>query len=80
MLNALIQTVANLGFDASAITKALINVFETIQNGDLSSMQGIGDLFSGLISAVTGISSGDISALFPALLDAITAMLSDFSI
>ena len=80
MLNALIQTVANLGFDSSAITKALINVFETIQSGDLSSLQGVADLFTGLISAVTGISAGDIGALLPALLDAITAMLSDFSI
>ena len=80
MLNALIQTVANLGFDSDAITMALIKVFEAIQGGDLSSAQGIVELFSGLISAVTGISAADISAIIPVVFESILAMLSDFSI
>lgn len=77
MLNTLIQTIANLGFDAQAITTAFNNVIETIRNGDVSSMQGISDIFTGIISALTGASTADINAILSSLITSVIAILSD---
>ncbi len=77
MLNTLIQTIANLGFDAEAITTAFNNVIETIRNGDMSSMQGISDIFTGIISALTGASAADINAILSSLITSVIAILSD---
>ena len=77
MLNTLIQTIANLGFDSDAITTALNNVLETIRNGDTSSLQGISGIFTGVVSALTGASIGDINAVLSSLVTSIVAILSD---
>lgn len=77
MLNTLIQTIANLGFDANAITEAFNGVIETIRNGDMSSIQGISDIFTGIIAALTGATAGDISAIISSLVSSVIAILSD---
>ena len=77
MLNTLIQTIANLGFDANAITVAFNNVIETIRNGDMSSMKGISDIFTGIIAALTGATAADISAILSSLINSVVAILSD---
>lgn len=77
MLNALIQTAANLGLDSTAISDALSRVFTTIQNGDLTSLQGIVDTFSGVVSAITGIDAGSISAVIPAILESIIELIAN---
>lgn len=77
MLNTLIQTIANLGFDAEAITEAFNRVMETIQMGDTSSLAGIADIFTGILSAFTGISAADMSAILTSLVSSIVAILSD---
>lgn len=77
MLNTLIQTIANLGFDAEAITEAFNRVMETIQMGDTSSLAGIADIFTGILSAFTGISAADMSAILTSLVSSVVAILSD---
>ena len=77
MLNTLIQTIANLGFDASAITEAFNRVIQTIQNGDTSNMAGIMDIFTGILSGFTGLEAADISAVVSSLVSSIVALLSD---
>ncbi len=77
MLNALIQTIANLGFDSTAITEAFNKVIETIQNGDMSSLAGLMDVVTGVVAALTGASSADISAIISSLVSSVVAILSD---
>lgn len=77
MLNTLIQTIANLGFDASAITEAFNKVIETIQNGDTSSLAGIMDVFTGIVAALTGASAADIAAIITSLVSSVMEILSD---
>ena len=77
MLNTLIQTIANLGFDAEAITTAFNNVIDTIRNGDMSSIQGLSDIFTGIISALTGASAADINAILSSLITSVIAIHSD---
>lgn len=77
MLNTLIQTIANLGFDAESITTAFNNVIETIRNGDVSSVQGLSDVFTGIIAALTGASAADINAILSSLITSVIAILSD---
>lgn len=77
MLNTLIQTIANLGFDANAITAAFVKAIEAIQMGDTSSLAGIADIFAGVLSAFTGASSADITAIISSLVSSVVAILSD---
>ncbi|MBE6791243.1 MAG: hypothetical protein IKB08_06185 [Clostridia bacterium] len=77
MLNTLIQTIANLGFDSSAITEAFNRVLETIKMGDTSSIAGIMDIFTGVVAAVTGASASDISAIITSLIESVVTILSD---
>jgi len=77
MLNTLIQTIANLGFDSTAITEAFNRVLETIKMGDTSSIAGIMDIFTGVVAAVTGASASDISAIITSLIESVVTILSD---
>ncbi len=77
MLNTLIQTIANLGFDAEAISTAFNNVLAAIRDGDTSSLQGIAGIFTGIVSALTGASAADINAVLTSLITSIVAILSD---
>ena len=80
MLDTLIQTIADLGFDSSYISDAFNNVLETIQMGDTSSLSGIMDIFTGIVAALTGISVADISAIISSLVSSVVAILSDDSV
>ena len=80
MLNTLIQTIANLGFDANAITEAFNKVIATIQNGDTSSISGLMDIFTGIVASLTGLSAADISAIISSLVSSVVEILSDDSI
>lgn len=77
MLNTLIQTVANLGFDANAITEAFNRVIAAIQNGDTSSLSGVMDIFTGVISGFTGLDAADIGAIINSLVSSVVSILSD---
>ena len=77
MLNTLIQTIANLGFDADAITAAFARAIEAIKMGDMTSLAGFSDMFTGVLSAFTGASSADISAIISSLVSSVVAILSD---
>ncbi len=77
MLNTLIQTISNLGFDSQAITDAFNGVINTIRNGDVSSVQGISDVFTGVLASLAGVTAGDISAVISSLTSSIVAILSD---
>lgn len=79
MLNTLIQTIANLGFDENAITAAFNRVIATIQQGDVSSLSGIMDIFTGVLSGFTGLDAADISAVVSSLVSSVVAILSDES-
>ncbi|MBQ9945154.1 MAG: hypothetical protein IJO68_01350 [Clostridia bacterium] len=80
MLNTLIQTIANLGFDANAITEAFNKVISTIQNGDTSSISGLMDIFTGIVASLTGASAADISAIISSLVSSVVEILSDDSV
>ncbi len=77
MLNTLIQTIANLGFDSTAITEAFNRVIATINAGDTSSLAGIMDIFTGIVASLTGASAADISAIISSLVTSIVSILSD---
>ena len=79
MINTLIQTAANLGFDSEAISAAFNKVLETIRNGDTSSLQGISEMMTGIVSALTGASAADINAVLTSLITSVVAILSDDS-
>ncbi len=79
MLKTLIQTIANFGFDANAITTAFNNAIAVIENGDTGSIGGIMDMFTGVLAAFTGASTGDISAVVNSLITSVVALLSDDS-
>ena len=75
MLSALLQTIANLGLDGSAINAAFNAVFNAVRAGDLSSVQRAGGLLSGLFSLVNGVSAGEAGSLAGALLVSVMRML-----
>lgn len=79
MLNTLIQTIANLGFDSESISEAFNKVIETIRMGDTSSVAGLMDVFAGVVSALTGASTADITAIITSLIESVIAILSDDS-
>lgn len=79
MLSALLQTIANLGFDASAVSNAFNAIMATVQAGDTSSLEGLGGIFTGILSIITGLSSADISTVINALVSSIIELLSSDS-
>ena len=79
MLSALLQTIANLGFDASAISNAFNAIISTVQSGDMSSLNGIAGVFTGILSVVTGLSSAHITTVITSLVSSVIEMLSNDS-
>jgi hypothetical protein len=47
--------------------------------GDTSSVSGIMDVFTGIVSAITGASAADISAIVTSLIESVVTILSDDS-
>lgn len=79
MLSALLQTIANLGFDESAISNSFNAILATIQNGDTGSIDGLSGIFTGIISVITGLNSADISTVISSLVSSVIEMLSSDS-
>ncbi len=77
MLQALLQTIANLGFDAQAVNNSFNNVMNAINTGDTSSLGGIMGIFQGMISAVTGVNANDVSLIAASVLNSVMEMLSN---
>ncbi len=48
MLQALLQTLANLGFDAQAVSQAFNNVMSSIKSGNATSVNGLLGMFKGV--------------------------------
>ncbi len=76
MLQALIQTLANLGFDATAINSAFNAVIATIQAGDTKSLEGLSGIATGILSIFTGVSATDISSVIGSLITGVIDVLS----
>lgn len=77
MLSALLQTIANLGFDASAISNAFNAIIATVQTGDASSLEGLTGIFTGILSVITGLSAADISTVITSLVSSVIEVLSN---
>lgn len=77
MLQTLIQTIANLGFDAQAVEATFNEIIATIQTGDMTSFEGIGNVLSGILSIFTGINAGDISVVVSSLVSSVVELLSN---
>ena len=77
MLQTLIQTIANLGFDAHAVEATFNEIIATIQTGDMSSLEGIGNVLSGILSIFTGINATDISVVISSLVSSVVELLSN---
>lgn len=76
MLSALIQTIANLGFDSQAVTDTFNQIIATIQNGDTTSLEGLTGILSGILSVFTGVGAADISAVISSLVSSVVEVLS----
>ena len=77
MLQALLQTIANLGFDAQAVNTSFNNILETIRNGNTGSLDGIIGIFKGVLSVVTGMDAAELSLIASSLATSVLGMLSD---
>lgn len=77
MLQALLQTLANLGFSISNLNESFNIAIETIKNGDRSSLDGLTGIFTGFVSSFTGLSDTDVAAILSSLLTSIFEMLTN---
>ena len=77
MLSALLQTIANLGFDAQAVSNAFNSIVDAVKTGDTSSLQGLVGIFKGIVAAVTGASTADVSLALSSLITSVIEMLSN---
>ena len=79
MLSALIQTIANLGFDATVVNDAFNQVIATIEAGDTSSIAGLGEIFTNIISIFSGVSAADVSTVISSMIASVVDILSSDS-
>ena len=77
MLQALLQTLANLGFDSQAINESFNNIMTTIRSGDPGSLDGIAGMFRGLLSAFTGVDQAQLSLIANSVLTSVLELLSN---
>ncbi|MBQ9507522.1 MAG: hypothetical protein IJR51_10235 [Clostridia bacterium] len=77
MLQALLQTIANLGFDAQAVNTSFNSILDTIKTGDTGSLDGIIGIFKGVLSVVTGMDAAELSLIASSLATSVLGMLSD---
>ena len=73
MLQALLQTIANLGFSSESVNETFNAMMTAIRGGDTST---IGGILKGLVSAVTGVDSNDVSLIASSVLMSVMEMLS----
>ena len=72
MLQALIQTLANLGFDSDAINNSFNAAIATVRAGDTKSLEGLGNIATGILSVFTDISSV-IASLVTGVIDVLSS-------
>ena len=77
MLQALLQTLANLGFDSQAINDSFNSIMTSIQSGDTGSLDGVVAMFKGLLSAFTGMDSAELSLIANSVLTSVLELLSN---
>lgn len=77
MFRALLQSMANFGFDLENITAVYNELLATIRGGDFTSLRGVADFFSGVVAAVTGVSDMDVANLFSALVASVIEVLAN---
>ena len=77
MLQALLQTIANLGFDSQAVNTSFNTILDTIKTGDTGSLDGIMGIFKGVVSVVTGMDAAELSLIASSLATSVMGMLSD---
>ena len=77
MLNALLQTIANLGIDGLKINETFNAIIATIANGDMSSLAGLNNIMTGVISVVSGVSSTDVTTILHSLVNSVVDVLSN---
>lgn len=77
MLQALLQTLANLGFSVSNLNESFNVALDTIRNGDKSTLDGVAGIFTGVVSSFTGLSDTDVAAILSSLLTSIFDMLTN---
>lgn len=76
MLSALLQTVANLGLDVSAIDRAFNEIFHAVSSGNTELLGGLKTLFGGAFSLFSG-KTGGTGAVAAALLSSVLDMLAN---
>ena len=77
MLQALLQTLANLGFDSQAINDSFNNIMTAIRSGDTGSVDGVLGMFKGLLSAFTGVDQAQLSLIANSVLTSVLELLSN---
>ncbi len=77
MLQALLQTLANLGFDAQAVSQAFNNVMSSVKSGDATSVNGLLGMFKGVLSAFTGMDASEVNVITNTLAASVMEMLSN---
>lgn len=76
MLSALLQTIANLGFDVSVINRAFNEIFHAISSGHTELLGGLKSLFGGAFSLFPGGTDGW-SSVAAALLNSVIDLLAN---
>ncbi len=77
MLQALLQTIANLGFDSEAINNSFNGIMSAVNGGDTGSLGGLINIFKGIVSAVTGADTGEVSLIASSIITSVLDMLSN---
>lgn len=77
MLAALIQTIANLGFDSTAISAAFNTAIEALKAGDPTTLEGLTGMFAGVFSALSGFSAADISTVISSIISGVADIISN---
>ncbi len=77
MLQALLQTIANLGLDSQTVNNTFNNILNTIRGGDTSSVDGVMGIFRGLITAMTGVDATDASNIVASVVTGMLQVLSN---
>ena len=76
MLSALLQTIANLGFDVSAINRAFNEIFHAVTSGQTELLGDLRNLLGGAFPLLSGNTAG-LSSIAGALLNSILDLLSN---
>ncbi|MBQ6419458.1 MAG: hypothetical protein IJK02_00130 [Clostridia bacterium] len=77
MLDALLQTIANLGFDAQSINQAFNGILAALRSGDLNILDGLSGFFRGFFSMFGGADGQSVSLIIVSLVNSIAEVLAN---